>query len=110
VRAVLGRAYPDQRSPFFSVSGASFIASIAWPTSVLIIALLFRKLRDRSTPQLQRNPKRRAVLHRVESSDRKQSRLTSGVPPSISRGEIGGAAGRLAEIAEASPTGAIVET
>lgn len=33
-----------------------------------------------------------------------------GRSPSISRGEIDGAAGRLDEIAEVSPTGAIVET
>lgn len=32
-----------------------------------------------------------------------------GRAPSISRGEIGGAAGRLDEIAEVSPTGAVVE-
>lgn len=32
-----------------------------------------------------------------------------GLPPSISKGEIGGAAGRLDEIAEVSPAGAVVE-
>src|SRR4051794_11246573 len=32
-----------------------------------------------------------------------------GLPPSISKGKIGGAAGRLDEIAQVSPTGAVVE-
>jgi hypothetical protein len=91
------------------MSATSFIASIAWPASVLIIALLFRKplteaLRS-SSGALAAGPFRIEWKRRAEAVE-----ADLGRPPSISRGEIGGAAGRLDEIAEVSPTGAIVET
>lgn len=90
------------------MSAAEFISSIAWPLAVLTIALVFRKplteaLRS-SSGALSAGPFRLEWKRRAEAVE-----ADLGRTPSISRGEIGGAAGRLDEIAEISPTGAIVE-
>jgi hypothetical protein len=90
------------------VSLAEFISSIAWPLAALVIALLFRAplsdaLRSASGA-LSAGPFRFEWERRAAAVE-----ADLGRPPSISKGEIGGAAGRLDEIAEASPTGAVVE-
>jgi hypothetical protein len=91
------------------MSPAEFIASIAWPLTILIIALLFRvplteALRAGSG-------KLRAGPFHIEWEERAaEIEADLGLHPSISKGEIGGAAGRLDEIANISPTGAVVET
>lgn len=87
---------------------AEFIASVAWPLTVLIIALLFRAplteaLRSGSGA-LSAGP------FRLEWEERAaEIEADLGLPPSISKGKIGGAAGRLDEIANVSPTAAVVE-
>lgn len=90
------------------MSALEFISSVAWPLAVLAIALLFRRplsdaLRSASGA-LSAGPFRLEWQRRAEEVEADLAR-----PSSISRGEIGGAAGRLDEIAEVSPTGAIVE-
>jgi hypothetical protein len=90
------------------ISPAEFISSISWPLAALIIALLFRRplsdaLRSASGA-LSAGPFRLEWKRRAEAVE-----ADLGRAPSISRGEIGGAAGRLDEVAEVSPTGAIVE-
>lgn len=90
------------------MSPAEFISSIAWPLTILIIALLFRKplteaLRS-ATGKLSAGPFSLEWRRQAEAIE-----ADLGRPPSISKGEIGGAASRLDEIAEVSPTGAIVE-
>jgi len=90
------------------MSPAEFIASIAWPLTALVIALLFRAplteaLRSGSGA-LSAGP------FRIEWKKRAaEIEADLGLSPSISKGEIGGAAGRLDEIAEDSPIGAVVE-
>jgi hypothetical protein len=90
------------------MSPAEFISSIAWPVAVLVIALLFRRpltdaLRSASGA-LSAGPFRLEWQRRAEAVE-----ADLGRAPSISKGEIGGAAGRLDEIAEVSPAGAVVE-
>jgi hypothetical protein len=90
------------------MSAAEFISSIAWPLAALAIALLFRAplsdaLRSASGA-LSAGPFRLEWKRRAAAVE-----ADLGRPPSISKGEIGGAAGRLDEIAEVSPTGAVVE-
>jgi hypothetical protein len=90
------------------MSAAEFISSIAWPLAALAIALLFRAplsdaLRSASGA-LSAGPFRLEWQRRAAAVE-----ADLGRPPSISKGEIGGAAGRLDEIAEVSPTGAVVE-
>jgi hypothetical protein len=90
------------------VSPAEFIASIAWPLTALLIALLFRNpLTDAlrtGSGALSAGP------FRLEWEERAaEIEADLGLPPSISKGKIGGAAGRLDEVAEVSPTGAVVE-
>lgn len=87
---------------------AEFISSIAWPLAVLAIALLFRRplsdaLRSASGA-LSAGPFRLEWKRRAEAVE-----ADLGRAPSASKGEIDGAAGRFDEIAEVSPTGAIVE-
>jgi hypothetical protein len=90
------------------MSVAEFIAAIAWPVVVLIIALLFRRpLTDAlasATGKLAAGPFSLEWKRRVTDVEG-----DLGLPPSISEGEIGGVAGRLDEIAEHSPPAAIVE-
>jgi len=90
------------------MSVAEFIAAIAWPAVVLIIALLFRRpLTDAlasATGKLAAGPFSLEWKRRVTDVEG-----DLGLPPSISEGKIGGAAGRLDEIAEHSPPAAIVE-
>jgi hypothetical protein len=90
------------------MSVAEFIAAIAWPVVVLIIALLFRKsLKDAlasATGRLAAGPFSLEWKRRVTDVED-----DLGLPPSISEGEIGGAAGKLDEISEHSPPAAIVE-
>jgi len=90
------------------MSPAEFISSIAWPLTALIIALLFRKPLTEAlasaTGRLSAGPFSLEWKRQVEAVEAELGR-----PPSISRGEIGGAAGRLDEVAESSPSGAIVE-
>lgn len=90
------------------VSPAEFIAAIAWPVVVLIIALLFRRaLTDAfasATGKLAAGPFSLEWKRRITDVEG-----DLGLPPSISKGEIGGAAGKLDEIAQRSPTAAIVE-
>lgn len=90
------------------MSPAEFISSIAWPLTILVIALIFRKpltdaLRS-ATGRLSAGPFSLEWQRQAEAIEADLAR-----PPSISKGEIGGAAGRLDEIAEVSPTGAIIE-
>jgi hypothetical protein len=90
------------------MSPAEFISSIAWPLAALAIALLFRAplseaLRSASGA-LSAGPFRLEWQRRAEEIE-----ADLGQAPSISKGEIGGAVGRLDEIAEVSPTGAVVE-
>lgn len=90
------------------MSPAEFIASIAWPLTVLIIALLFRSplteaLRSASGA-LTAGPLKLEWQRRVAEVE-----ADLGRTPSLSQGEIDGAAGKLNEIAETSPTGAVVE-
>jgi hypothetical protein len=85
-----------------------FIASVAWPVTVLVIAVMFRAP---LTEALQ------AAGGRVKAGPfelewkRNVSTVEAdlGLPPSISEGKIGGAAGKLDELAEESPAAAIVE-
>jgi hypothetical protein len=92
------------------MSAAEFISSVAWPVTVLVIALLFRKplievLRRSSEGDLSAGPFRfkwKRLAEEVESD--------LGQPTSIAEGKIGGAAGRLDEIAAVSPIGAVVES
>jgi hypothetical protein len=90
------------------MSVAEFIAAIAWPATVLIIALLFRRpLTDAlasATGKLAAGPFSLEWKRRVTDVEG-----DLGLPPSISEGKIGGAAGKLDEIAERSPPAAIVE-
>lgn len=90
------------------MSPAEFIAAIAWPVVVLIIALLFRRpLTDAfasATGKLAAGPFSLEWKRRITDVED-----DLGLPPSISKGEIGGAAGKLDEIAQRSPTAAIVE-
>jgi hypothetical protein len=91
------------------MSPAEFISSIAWPLVVLVIALIFRTplieaLRSASGA-LSAGPFRLEWKRRAEAVE-----ADLGRPPSISKGQIGGAAGRLDEIASVSPTGAVVES
>jgi hypothetical protein len=90
------------------VSPAEFISSIAWPLVALAIALIFRvplteALRSASGA-LSAGPFRLEWKRQAEAVE-----ADLGRPPSISKGQIGGAAGRLDEIAAVSPTGAVVE-
>lgn len=90
------------------MSVTEFISSIAWPLTALVIALIFRRplsdaLRSASGA-LSAGPFRLEWERRAEAIE-----ADLGRAPSISRGEIGGAASRLDEVAEVSPTGAIVE-
>lgn len=90
------------------MSPAEFISSIAWPLVVLVIALIFRAplteaLRTASGA-LSAGPFRLEWKRQAEAVE-----ADLGRPPSISKGHIGGAAGRLDEIAAVSPTGAVVE-
>ncbi|HTT95477.1 MAG TPA: hypothetical protein VMF55_12445 [Solirubrobacterales bacterium] len=90
------------------MSPAEFISAIAWPLTVLVIALVFRRplsdaLRSASGA-LSAGPFRLEWEKRAEAVE-----ADLGRAPSISKGEIGGASGRLDEIADTSPTGAIVE-
>jgi hypothetical protein len=90
------------------VSPAEFISSIAWPLVVLAIALIFRvplteALRSASGA-LSAGPFRLEWKRQAEAVE-----ADLGRPPSVSKGQIGGSAGRLDEIAEVSPTGAVVE-
>lgn len=90
------------------VSLAEFISSIAWPLVILVIALMFRvplteALRSASGA-LSAGPFRLEWKRQAEAVE-----ADLGRPPSISKGQIGGAAGRLDEIAAVSPTGAVVE-
>jgi hypothetical protein len=90
------------------MSVAEFVAAIAWPAVVLIIALLFRRpLTDAlasATGKLAAGPFSLEWKRRVTDVEG-----DLGLPPTISEGEIGGAAGKLDEIAEHSPPAAIVE-
>jgi len=90
------------------VSPAEFIAAIAWPVVVLIIALLFRRPLTgafaSATGKLAAGPFSLEWKRRITDVED-----DLGLPPSISKGEIGGAAGKLDEIAQRSPTAAIVE-
>jgi hypothetical protein len=90
------------------VSALEFIAAVAWPVTVLIVAVMFRApLTDAL----------RAAGGRVKAGpfelEWKRSVSTNeadlGLPPSISEGKIGGAAGKLDELAEQAPAAAIVE-
>lgn len=90
------------------MSALEFIAAVAWPLTVLVIAVMFRK------PIIEALA---AAAGRVKAGpfelEWKRSVSTVeadlGLPPSISEGEIGGAAGKLDELAEESPMAAIVE-
>ena len=90
------------------MSATEFISSIAWPLAALVIALLFRAplsdaLRSASGA-LSAGPFKLEWQRQAAAVE-----ADLGRPPSISKGQIGGAAGRLDEIAEVSPTGAVVE-
>ena len=90
------------------MSPAEFISSIAWPLVVLVIALIFRvplteALRS-AGGALSAGPFRLEWKRQAEAVE-----ADLGRPPSISQGQIGGAAGRLDEIAAVSPAGAVVE-
>lgn len=90
------------------MTALEFIASVAWPVTVLAIAVMFR---DPITEALSGATGRlRAGPFELEW-ERGVSTVESdlGLPPSISKGQIGGAAGRLDELAEKSPAGAIAE-
>lgn len=90
------------------MSAAEFIAAIAWPLTVLVIALLFRAPLTEALRSA--NGALSAGPFRLEWKQRAaEIEADLGLPPSISKGKIGGAAGRLDEIAEVSPTGAVVE-
>jgi hypothetical protein len=90
------------------MSALEFIASVAWPVTVLVIAVMFR------TPITEAL---RAAGGRIKAGpfELEWKRAIStveadlGLSPSISKGEIGGAAGRLDELAEETPAAAIVE-
>jgi len=90
------------------MSALEFIASVAWPVTVLAIAVMFRVPITEAL---------RAAGGRVKAGpfelEWKRSVSTVeadlGLPPSISEGKIGGAAGRLDELAEESPMAAIIE-
>lgn len=90
------------------MSAAEFIASVAWPVTALAVAVMFRAPITEAL---------RAAGGRVKAGpfelEWKRSVSTVeadlGLPPSISEGKIGGAAGKLDELAEKSPVAAIVE-
>jgi hypothetical protein len=90
------------------MSPAEFISSIAWPLVALVIALLFRRpLSDAlgsASGALSAGPFRLEWKRRAEAIE-----ADLGKPPSISKGQIGGAEGRLDEIAQVSPAAAVVE-
>lgn len=91
------------------MSATEFIASVAWPVAVLVIAIVFRAPITEAL---------RAAGGRVKADPfelewkRNVSTVEAdlGLPPSISEGKIGGAAGKLDELAEESPAAAIVES
>jgi hypothetical protein len=90
------------------MSALEFIASVAWPVTVLVIAVMFRAPLTEAL---------RAAGGRVKAGPfelewkRSVSNVEAdlGLPPSISEGKIGGAAGKLDELAEQAPAAAIVE-
>lgn len=90
------------------MSLAEFISSVAWPVTILMIALLFRG------PLIDALGSNRGTLSagpfRLEWQRRAaEIEADLGRPTSISEGRIGGAAGRLEQVATASPIGAVVE-
>jgi hypothetical protein len=90
------------------VSPAEFIADVAWPLTVLTIALLFRKPLTEAlasaTGRVAAGPFSLEWKRRVTDVEG-----DLGLSSSIPDGEVGGAAGKLDEIAQVSPTAAIVE-
>lgn len=90
------------------MSVAEFIAVIAWPATILAIALLFRRpLTDAlasATGRLAAGPFSLEWKRRVGDVEN-----DLGLPPSVSKGEISKVAGKLDELVELSPTAAIVE-
>jgi hypothetical protein len=91
------------------VSVAEFISSVAWPVAVLVIALLFRRpiIDALGSPRgaLSAGPFRLEWQRRAAEVE-----ADLGQPTSIAEGRVGGAAGRLEEIAAVSPVGAVVES
>lgn len=91
------------------MSVAEFISSVAWPVTVLVVALLFRRpiidALGSSRGALSAGPFRLEWQRRAAEIE-----ADLGQPTSIAEGKIGGAAGRLEEIAAVSPIGAVVES
>lgn len=104
----MGRIASDRGETIDGMSALEFIASVAWPVTVLVIAVMFR------APIMEAL---RAAGGRIKAGpfELEWKRAVStveadlGLPTSISQGKIGGAAGRLDELAEESPAAAIVE-
>jgi hypothetical protein len=90
------------------MSASEFIASIAWPLTVLVIALLFRAplthALSSSSGAVSAGPLRLEWKRQAAAIE-----ADLGLPVSISEGKIGGAAGRLDQVANTDPLGAIVE-
>lgn len=90
------------------MNALEFLSSVAWPLAVLVIAVMFRRpLTDALA----------AAGGRVKAGpfelewDRGVSTVAEGlaVPSPVSPGGIGGAAGRMDELAEESPIAAVAE-
>lgn len=90
------------------VSALEFIAAVAWPVAVLVIAVMFRRpiaeALAAATGRVKAGPFEIEWKRSVQTVE-----ADLGLPPSISEGQIGGAAGKLDELAEEAPAAAIVE-
>ena len=90
------------------MSALEFIASVAWPLTALVIAIMFRapisEALASAAGRLKAGPfelEWKRAISTIEAD--------LGRPPSISKGEIGGAAGKLDELAQDAPVAAIIE-
>lgn len=91
------------------MSALDFIAAVAWPLTVLVIAIMFRRpittALASAAGHLKAGPFELAWEETISEVE-----VDLGQPPSVSKGEIGGAAGKLDELAEESPVAAVVQT
>lgn len=90
------------------MSALDFLAAVAWPLTILVIAIMFRQpisaALASAAGHLKAGPFELAWEQAISTVE-----ADLGQPPSISEGEIGGAAGKLDELAKVSPAAAVVE-
>jgi hypothetical protein len=90
------------------MSALEFIASAAWPLTILVIAVMFRSpITEALTSAAGRLKAGPFELEWKQAISTIEADL--GKPPSISTGEIHGAAGKLDGLAEVAPAAAIAE-